>query len=282
MSRFLKPFRSIVWIVLDSARWDAFQAARTPWARRLGRVEKRHSYASWTAPSHQVFLSGLLPHANKPGIAAARVYREELARWGARMGARDPVSLDFDALLPAMSLARLLRAHGYRCEARVSLPVLNPSTGMGRDFDHWELMPSHHDLPAIVRALRFDAAPVFHFVNTGETHYPYLTPGDTTSDLPWLPGLRGACRDLAAGADAVANAAALDSRLLSSLFDRQVACVESVDASLEALFEKAPDDTWFILTSDHGELFGEDGWFGHGPIVHEKVFEVFLVEGVRP
>ena len=25
--------------------------------------------------------------------------------------------------------------------------------------------------------------------------------------------------------------------------------------------------------------FGEQGFFGHGPIMHEKVFEVFLVEG---
>jgi hypothetical protein len=37
-----------------------------------------------------------------------------------------------------------------------------------------------------------------------------------------------------------------------------------------------------FVTSDHGELFGEDGWFGHGPIVHDKVLEVFLVEGLNP
>ena len=27
------------------------------------------------------------------------------------------------------------------------------------------------------------------------------------------------------------------------------------------------------------ELFGEAGYFGHGPIMHEKVFEVPFVEG---
>ena len=36
------------------------------------------------------------------------------------------------------------------------------------------------------------------------------------------------------------------------------------------------------MTSDHGELFGEGGYFGHGPIAHEKVFEVPFVEGLRP
>ena len=41
-----------------------------------------------------------------------------------------------------------------------------------------------------------------------------------------------------------------------------------------------PPGTWVTVTSDHGELFGEGGWFGHGPVVHEKVFEVPLVEGL--
>ena len=41
-------------------------------------------------------------------------------------------------------------------------------------------------------------------------------------------------------------------------------------------------NTYFMIMSDHGELFGEDGYFGHGPIFHEKVFEVFYLEGRRP
>mgnify|MGYP000503011707 CR=1 FL=1 len=48
------------------------------------------------------------------------------------------------------------------------------------------------------------------------------------------------------------------------------------------LIERCPENTWFMIMSDHGELFGEDGYFGHGPIMHEKVFEVPFVEGKRP
>jgi hypothetical protein len=36
------------------------------------------------------------------------------------------------------------------------------------------------------------------------------------------------------------------------------------------------------VTADHGELFGEDGYFGHGPIQHPKVLEVPFVEGLAP
>ena len=41
----------------------------------------------------------------------------------------------------------------------------------------------------------------------------------------------------------------------------------------------APRNTYVTITSDHGELFGEDGYFGHGPIQHEKVLEVPFLEG---
>ena len=57
--------RNLVWIVLDSARWDAAAAAYTPNLGRLGPMERRWSYASWTAPSHLAFLMGLLPHRDR-------------------------------------------------------------------------------------------------------------------------------------------------------------------------------------------------------------------------
>jgi arylsulfatase A-like enzyme len=49
---------------------------------------------------------------------------------------------------------------------------------------------------------------------------------------------------------------------------------------LGRLVEKLPENTWLVVTSDHGELFGEDGYFGHGPINHDKVLEVPFVEGL--
>ena len=37
---------------------------------------------------------------------------------------------------------------------------------------------------------------------------------------------------------------------------------------------------WLVLTSDHGELFGEEDYFGHGPVAHEKLLEVPFLEGL--
>jgi arylsulfatase A-like enzyme len=74
--------------------------------------------------------------------------------------------------------------------------------------------------------------------------------------------------------------APFDPRQLSELRARQVAAVRYLDDVIEALFAQLPKPSWVVVTSDHGELFGEDGFFGHGPILHDKVLEVPFVEGL--
>ena len=60
---------------------------------------------------------------------------------------------------------------------------------------------------------------------------------------------------------------------------RQIEAVKYLDTVVEELFDLVPRNTYITITSDHGELFGEGGYFGHGPIQHEKVFEVPFLEG---
>ena len=73
-----------------------------------------------------------------------------------------------------------------------------------------------------------------------------------------------------------------DQQALAELRDRQIKAVEYLDGVFARLFDLLPANTWVIVTSDHGELFGEDRYFGHGPIAHDKVFEVPFVEGPVP
>ena len=67
-----------------------------------------------------------------------------------------------------------------------------------------------------------------------------------------------------------------------SLFDELAA--DRPRLSFDDLRHDALDPTSWIdvvpgWVPDHGELFGEDGYFGHGPIAHDKVLEVPFVEG---
>ena len=52
-----------------------------------------------------------------------------------------------------------------------------------------------------------------------------------------------------------------------------------VDKSIGNIMERVPEGTRVIITSDHGEFFGENHLFGHGVGFHEKVFEVPMIMG---
>jgi hypothetical protein len=73
-------------VVLDSLRYDAWLAADTPTLDRLGDVERRWSYASWTAPSHDNLLTGLLPHDSRTRVFASERYKADFLRYNERMG----------------------------------------------------------------------------------------------------------------------------------------------------------------------------------------------------
>ncbi len=265
---------NLVVVVLDSCRYDSFVEARPKNMSRLGEVERRWSFASWTAPSHYNLLTGLLPHTSPTRVHASEVYKDEFAKYGERLGA--PVS--FKQLLPGLWLPHLLRwGLGYRTSALVSLPVLNPATGINRDFDEFRLMPSHNDFGAMIERMTFRAdRPNFTLLNLGETHYPYAVAGAAAEDLPHLHGVHGVVKRLDGEGD---SPAFFDAETLEGLRQRQVDAVRHVDGLFERLYDLVPPKTWIVVTADHGELFGEGGYFGHGPIQHDKVFEVPFVEG---
>lgn len=278
--------RNLVLITLDSCRFDSYQRAKAPNMNAIGAVERRWAYASWTAPSHYTFLMGLVPHLSPQHVYASEVYKKDFSTWSDRLGIDD---LKFETFIPQLSLPKMLKSQGYRCVGRVSMPVLNSFTLLSKYFDDYKLMQNHFDFAGIVEDIEFSAdQPTFCFINAGETHYPYMLDG---KDLPHISGLHGVAKSLAAGGDAggrvqKGNQTAFEDLVkddtMRRLHDQQIRCVEYVDGLMERLFEKAPDDTYFVIMGDHGDCFGEGGYFGHGPVMHEKVFEVPLLEGLRP
>jgi arylsulfatase A-like enzyme len=265
----------IVFIVMDSCRYDSFMAAKTPNIDRLGEAEKRYSYASWTAPSHYAFTMGMLPHTSPRDVFASEVYKEEFIQWKERTGVAD---ISFKNFLPELSLPKVLSKLGYRTVAKVSMPVLNKYTLISQHFDEYKLMDNHNNFHGMVEEMEFpDDEPHYYFLNLGETHYPYMLSGD---NLPHISGVHGALKQIGNGAAEKSIEESFSPEQMKMLHQQQIKCVEYVDGQIGKLMAKAPANTYFIVTADHGELFGEDGYFGHGPIMHEKCFEVPFVEGL--
>lgn len=267
----------IVFIVMDSCRYDSFLAAKTPNIDRIGKAEKRYSYASWTAPSHYAFTMGMMPHASPTNVFASEVYKEEFLQWKNRIGSAE---ISFRDFIPEISLPKVLKKFGYRTIAKVSMPVLNKHTLISQHFDEYKLMSHHNDFSTMVSEIEFpDDAPYYYFLNLGETHYPYMLSGD---NMPHISGVHGVLKTM--NEEVVSDNGEKDQKFseeqMKMLHRQQITCVEYIDGYIGKLMDKAPSNTYFIITSDHGELFGEDGYFGHGPIMHEKCFEIPFVEGL--
>ena len=270
-----------VLIVFDSCRYDAFVKAAPKTMRKLGRVEKRWAYASWTAPSHYNLLMGLMPHTSPRNVFASDYYRRDFLKFNERLGAE---GLEFKKFVPRLSLPILLQNLGYATHAMVSLPVLNPMTLLNSGFDTYKLMERHNDMAAMLREMRFsEEQPSFYLLNVGETHYPYALPSEAPEHWPRVSGVHGVFKHLddhvVGGKLRRSRAKTFDTAKLRELRNRQIGAVKYLDGVVEQLFDTLPANTYVTITADHGELFGEDGYFGHGPIQHEKVLEVPFVEG---
>lgn len=270
-----------VLIVFDSCRYDAFVKARPKTMAKLGAIEKRWAYASWTAPSHYNLLMGLMPHSSPRGVFASEYYQRDFLKFNERLGAE---GMEFKRFIPRLSLPFVLQSLGYQTHARVSLPVLNPMTLLNQGFDSYRLMAKHNDMRAMIPEMSFSAeSPSFYLLNVGETHYPYALPDEPPEKWPRVSGVHGVFKHLddhvVGGKLRPGRSGTFNAANLRELRNRQIGAVRYLDTVVEELFDTLPKNTYVTITSDHGELFGEDGYFGHGPIQHRKVLEVPFLEG---
>ena len=270
-------------IILDSCRFDTFMTAKPKLMPKLGDVEDRYSYASWTAPSHYNMLMGLLPHTSPSHVYASEYYKNDFFKFNERFGVKE---FQFKNLVPQLYLPSFMRNKlGYKTNAMVSLPVLNPNTPINVGFDEFQLMDKHNDMSAMLDKMTFsDDYPSFYILNVGETHYPYATPDEEENNWPRISGVHGVFKHLddhIVGGKLVEEESEqfFDQDKLDQLKARQINTVQYIDTLFERLYDMVPPNTYITVTADHGELFGEEGYFGHGPIMHEKVFQVPFVEG---
>ena len=77
--------RDLVYIILDSCRFDSYRRARTPNMDKIGKGEMRYSYASWTAPSHHSIFMGQVAHKAPKRVLASEVYKKDFA-----LGSNEP------------------------------------------------------------------------------------------------------------------------------------------------------------------------------------------------
>ncbi len=249
------------------------------------------SAAPWTLPSHASIFTGLPPSQHQ-------AHHEHLA-----LG------------LEHVTLAEHLRAAGFETAGFTNNPWLTARTGMSQGFDHFAEIwrdqvsegtfninvfvdPDVHGFEdagaaATLAAIRSwldgrdDARPFFLFINLIEAHTYYHPPGsyrDRFTDRPLsVLDVKRANRDFMKGAygnslrpDDLATAVAL--------YDGEIAYLDSwLDQFLGLLRERRLlDASLLVVTSDHGEGFGEHELcqtllVDHQLSLHEELLAVPLI-----
>jgi arylsulfatase A-like enzyme len=305
---------NVLLVVLDAARRDGLEpyggrAGSTPTiaqlARRGSALKQAYATASWTLPSHVSMFTGLLPRQlglGQPPGGNPQGARPALEGVSARMlgnvlHAAGYESHGLTTNVWASEVAGFdigFDSFKYVCSGREER--MHQLIGQNRlaqlAWARAGLRSSWDDGAAEVgtqlrRSIdRWSGQPTFWFVNLGECHSPYLPPRPW-NDLPPLDRIRAALeaqRHLnfqsiclyAAGGYEIPDAALQRMRYL---YARAIGYMDSWLAdTLEALDARGIlDETLVIVTSDHGENFGEGGLITHGFSVDQRLIHVPLV-----
>ncbi len=263
----MSPDRAVenhILVVADSVRFDSAVRAHMPFVKSLGTFREAWAHGTFTWPSHMAMMMGMLPHVfdNEP---LYNRYQQQLWRLGNDRGTGGFPDHPFP--LAALG-SELSIVNGFR-----KLGCITIGTGAVSWFKHpiWPsffdhfafLSPADAQLNWLSAMLDGNNKPFFVFVNFGETHEPYSY-GRVQREMP--QGYQ--IHKLGYGP--------LTRETFAGLHQAQVDALEFLDSQIHILWDMLPPKTVIVITSDHGECFGEDGFFGHG-FYHPMVMRVPLL-----
>jgi arylsulfatase A-like enzyme len=283
----------IIWDTVRAASLSLYGYERptTPTLDRLSVesvvFDRAYAVAPWTLPSHASFLTGrafhelstdwLTPLDDEPVTLAELFARKGYATGGfvanyfycSRESGLDRGFHRYD-VYPAPSFAEFIlgssvsRVFFNSWGARRTLgftqkPGRKEASGVNVEFQRW--------------LDRLDGKPFFAFLNYFDAHAPYLPPSPwDTMFGPILPGRDPSMRE----------GRSWTPRELQAEIDGYDGGIRSLDDHLALLLDDLErrgilDNTIVIVTSDHGEEFGEYGVFTHGNTLYERSLHVPLL-----
>ncbi|MFT7167027.1 MAG: arylsulfatase A-like enzyme [Paracoccaceae bacterium] len=267
---------NVVLIVIDTLRTDhlstyGYERETSPHLTRLAseglRYERATAQAPWTTPSI-----------------------------GALMTSRYPSSLGITSEQNALSdelvlLPEALQAAGYQTAGVISHSFLGSDWNFDQGFDLFDEthVQGHSAVTsegvtraaqAVFRQLANDDEPFFLFVHYFDPHAAYVDHGG--QDFGGPSGYEGPVssgllfRELRKMQDEVGEA---DLAELIRLYDSEIAYTDrQIGLLLDTLRESGQwDDTFIIVTADHGEEFLDHGRFGHAKSLFSELIHVPLV-----
>jgi arylsulfatase A-like enzyme len=301
---------NVLLIVLDTARADGFSPyapeRKTPSIGQLAAMGTSYPGAiapsCWTVPSHASMFLGAPPRSvglsripNGEGTLCAPVIEDQKDRYlpevmrrsgfqtsgisaNLWISSRIGFSLGFEEFKDVTGdRVRKMADAGLRSRLRWYLDAIRARTDDGAQV-----------IEGMLRGWIADRsrAPFFWFVNLLECHSPYLPPkpyndlGPTqriaaAEDARRYQTLEAVLRAAATGQGPPASA----TDRMRHLYDRSIELMDDWLARVLAALDRSGvlEDTIVIVTSDHGENFGEGGLIGHAGSLDDRLLRVPLV-----
>lgn len=245
---------------------DAFAARATRYTRAL-------SSAPWTLPTHASLFTGMHPFEHGVHTYEPNGRHENLR----------PLAQEH------LTLAEALSELGYATGGIISnRGWFEPIFQLHQGFDDWELQRAHAgrmNLSVVEWLRRHVDEPFFLFLNYSDTHYIYNTRPNPR--VPGDPAIRDKGELLTELTRRVMPAEEpVPEDLVAMVLDQYDTAVANLDDGIGALLIELEalelyDDTVIVLTSDHGEAFGEHHLVEHCKDVYQEVLQVpLIVKGV--
>jgi arylsulfatase A-like enzyme len=284
---------NLVLIVLDTVRADhlalyGYNRVTTPrldaFVRKCATLHtEAYATSSWTLPSHASLFTGLYPsqhgayhcRTKTPGNAAlctathSQPLRPDVPTLAERLAARGyqtgAITANALFLQYPFGLDRGFSHYDDRWGPQVRPLLLLQLAGFVPHLGHW----NHRSAETITdQALDWIAArasdrPFFLFLNYMDAHAPYLPPPPYNK---------------AFGDQQPLDAYTPPMSMYSLLYDRKLLYLDEHVARLLSAMEAQGllDNTFLIITADHGEGFGEHGFWWHGRTLYGEVLRVPL------
>ncbi len=300
----------VILLLLDTVRADhlsqyGYERDTTPnlgvFANHAVVYDFVRSSASWTVPAHATLFTGLYPH------------QHGVHRYIPEKGRRSNLMPSYPLGPQTWTLAELLGEAGYRTAAFCANPFLHSGTGLDRGFQLFyhsrnlnttipllteplqkllfgrEALTAFRQQTMTARQVNRRAAhwlerrggrPFFLFINYMDAHSPYdpdppfdrIYPGAWEGFLDW--------HSFAAGMHKQPRE--ISGREREHIISRYDGAVRSLDHELGRFFDLLRerglyDESLIIVTSDHGEHFGEHGLIEHSKDVYEEVLRIPLL-----
>lgn len=227
------------------------------------RYDRAISPAPWTLPTHLSVITGQLPITH--GVT------------------------DFDHKLTKkhLTLAEIFKEKGFATGGFVGHFLLSPAYGFRQGFDKYIMAPESSAAATVDRSLLWikkgRKRKLFLFVHLFDPHWPYDWHADETEKF--ISQNESYNVDHPFFYDFVVDALKASTEEIDYWIGRYDGEIYYADKELGRLFEALKkedrfDNSWIVVFSDHGEGFGDHGFFGHAISCYQETVRVPLI--VKP